>query len=159
MNRYEDLPDSTRVWVYQSNQPFPEREIADLRANIQQFVANWISHNQQLRAFGDILHNRFIVLMVDESRAGASGCSIDKSVHFLQRLQTHYGVDLFDRMQFSYLKDDTVHTVPRAEFSRLFQANEIDESTLVFDNLVTTKGDFEQKWTKPLAESWHKRMV
>ena len=159
MHSYNELPDSTRVWVYQSNRPFDAAVLPALRTQIQTFVENWISHNNQLRAFGDVYHNRFIVLMVDESQAGASGCSIDKSVHFLQALGQHYQVDLFDRMQFSYLNEGTVYTVSKEEFNRLFAAGEIKDDTLVFDTLVSNKGDFDKNWTKPLADSWHKRMI
>lgn len=159
MTAYEQLPPSTRVWVYQSNKPFADAQIPEIRKHIQAFATKWVSHNRQLHSFADILHNRFIVLMVDESQAGASGCSIDASVHFLQALQNHYQVDLFDRMVFSYKNGEKVVSVPREEFAALYEKGEIGDNTPVFDNLVSTKADFEAQWVKPLVESWHKQMV
>ncbi len=153
------LPDSTRVWIYQSNTPFPEKNIPEIRTQIQDFAQQWISHNRQLRAHGDVLHNRFVVLMVDESQAGASGCSIDKSVYFLKNLQAQYGVDLFDRMQFSYLDGDQVITVSKEEFAKLYSEEKINNDTPVFDTLVNTKRDYEAAFVKSLHKSWHKRMV
>lgn len=153
------LPDSTRVWIYQADRPFKSTDVPAVRHAVRQFVKNWISHNRQLRAFGDVYHNRFIVLMVDESQADASGCSIDKSVYFLKTLQQQYGVDLFDRMRFSYLEGEQVHTVGREEFERLYQKGEIDDETPVFDTLVNTKEDFDRRFTKALGESWHRRLV
>ena len=97
--------------------------------------------------------------MVDESLAGASGCSIDKSVHFIKQIEQHYGVDLFDRMTFTYKDGETVKSAPRMEFAELYKMGKINDATLVFDNLVKTKGDFTSNWVKPLGESWHKRMV
>lgn len=159
MTNYEQLPDTTRVWIYQANRPFGDADIPAIQEKVAQFVESWVSHNRQLRAFGDVLHNRFILLMVDESQAGASGCSIDKSVYFLKMLQAEYGVDLFDRMSFSYLDGEEVHTLPREEFSRRYQEGIISDQTRVFDNLVGNKKDFEAKWVKALADSWHARMV
>lgn len=156
---YQGLPGSTRIWIYQSSQPFNGEDVPHVKEYIRQFARSWVSHNLQLRAYGDLLHRRFVVLMVDESQAGASGCSIDKSVVFLKALQAEYGVDLFDRMKFSYLTEDEVHTVSRDEFAHLYAEGTIDDHTLVFDTLVNTKKDFEEKWIKPLGESWHKRMV
>lgn len=153
------LPDSTRVWIYQSNTPFPEKDIPEIRTQVQDFAQQWISHNRQLRAHGDVLHNRFVVLMVDESQAGASGCSIDKSVYFLKNLQAQYNVDLFDRMRFSYLDGDQVMTVSKEEFAQLYSEEKINNDTPVFDTLVNTKGDYEAAFVKPLGKSWHKRMV
>jgi len=157
--KYEDLPDNTRVWIYQSSTPFDESQIKEIKQDVQNFVQQWISHNNALQAFGDVLHQRFIVLMVDESRAGASGCSIDKSVHYMQALEQKFGVNLFDRMSFSYLKEDQIYTVPRDVFTELYEKGEINNRTLVFDNLVKNKLELETQWMKSLGDSWHARMV
>ncbi len=159
MTTTDILPNSTRIWIYQSDRPFKDENIPQVRAMVQRFAQEWISHNRQLRAHGDVLHNRFIVLMVDESQADASGCSIDKSVYFLKALQAEYGVDLFDRMRFSYKHGDAVETVSREEFARLYAEGKINDDTPVFDILVNNKGDFDQAFVKPLGKSWHKRMV
>ena len=159
MNDYATLPASTRVWIYHSNRPFDDQELPMVKVKLQQFARQWVSHNRQLRAHGDILHNRFVVLMVDESQSGASGCSIDSSVNFLKSLQAEHNVDLFDRMIFSYLDGEQVKSVSRDEFSALYEAGKITDDTPVFDTLVNNKGDFEQQWIKPLSQSWHKRMV
>ena len=156
---YTSLPDTTRVWIYQSNRPFSEEEIRVIDPAIQRFTDQWVSHNRDLKAFGKVFHEQFIVLMVDESHAGASGCSIDKSVYFIKQIEQAVGVDLFDRMTFTYQEEGKKYSVPRAEFARLYQEGKINDQTLVFDNLVNNKGDFETAWIKPLGESWHKRMV
>lgn len=159
MISYNTLPDSTRVWVYQSNRPFLKTDIPLLKVKLIQFTESWVSHNRQLRAFGDVLYEQFIVLMVDESMAGASGCSIDKSVYFLKGLEAEYNVDLFDRMTFAFKDGEIVKTASRDEFARLYQNGVINEQTLVFDNLVNNKGDFDKHWVKKMEDSWHMRMV
>lgn len=156
---YAQLPDTTRVWIYQSNVSFKDTDIPKLRNTLQTFAKNWVSHNKMLRTYADVYHNQFIVLMVDESLAGASGCSIDSSVRFMQQLQAEYKVNLFDRMCFAYLNEDKIKTASRDEFSSLYQQKHITDETLVFNNLVNTKLDFEQKWQVQLGDSWHKRMV
>ena len=159
MTNYEILPDSTRVWIYQAKAPFPEGMMKQLKQHLTQFATNWISHNNQLKSHAAIYHNQFIVLMVDESQAGASGCSIDKSVHFLQQLEQHYGIELFDRLTFTYKEGEAIKTAHKTHFSELYQSGKITDDTLVFDNLITTKAAFETAWLKPLKDSWHKRMV
>ena len=159
MIKQETLSSTSRVWIYQSNKPFPEQDWPVINTRVQEFAKNWVSHNRQLKAQGNLMHGQFIVLMVDENQADASGCSIDKSVYFLKQLQAEYGVDLFDRMTFTYKDGDIVKTADRDTFSKLYQEGAIDDQTLVFDNLVATKGDFDESWVKPLGSSWHKRMV
>jgi len=159
MTSYNTLSNETRVWIYQSSRLFNDTELQEIKHYLQQFATQWVSHNRALSAFADVFHNQFIVLMVDESQAGASGCSIDASVHFLQQLQAKYSVNLFDRMTFAYKDADEVKTANRTVFKELYDAGKINDNTLVFDNLVNTKAAFDQQWVKPLKESWHKRMV
>lgn len=156
---YDTLPDDTRVWIYQSNRPLTDTEVQAVREELQAFVQEWVSHNRQLRAHGDVWHRTFIVLLVDESQAGASGCSIDKSVYFLKSLQDRLGVDLFDRMAFAYREGEAVNVLPKAAFQEAYTEGRITDDTPVFDNLVDTKAAFERQWEKPLRDSWHKRFV
>ncbi len=159
MEAIDQLSDSTRVWIYQSNRPFKEEDEEQIKTYVKQFAQQWVSHNRQLKAFGDLLHRQFVILMVDESQAGASGCSIDSSVRFMKGLQAEFGVDLFDRMSFTYLDEGQVKTADRASFAAKYQDGEINDDTLVFDTLVDNKHKFKNSWIKPLGQSWHKRMV
>ena len=159
MTSVELLPETTRVWIYQSNRPFSAEEQTQLRPALQRFADQWVSHNQQLHSFADLYHDRFLVLMVDESHAGASGCSIDSSVRFIKQIESALGVDLFDRMRFSYKDGAEVRTVPRDEFAKLYADGKINDDTLVFDTLVNNKKSFDESFVKRLGDSWHKRMV
>ena len=159
MVAYESLADTSRVWIYQAARPFTDAELQEAQKYLEQFAQQWVSHNRALKAFAKVFHQQFIVLIVDESQAGASGCSIDSSVKFLQKLSAHFDIDFFDRMTFAYKEGAFVKTAPRTEFATLYKTGQLTEETLVFDNLVTTKADFEAAWIKPLGKSWHKRMV
>ncbi len=159
MINYDILSKNTKVWIYQSDKPFAQSDIPAIRAKIQEFTQNWISHSNELNAFGDLYHDRFIVLMVDESKAAASGCSIDESVRFLKRLGAQYDVDLFDRMNFSYKTEDGIKSAHREEFIELYKMGLITDETVVFNNLVATKEAFEKSWEVSLGESWHKQLI
>jgi hypothetical protein len=154
-----NLPDTARVWIYQSTRPFDEKEETVLKSQLNAFTAEWTAHSKQLCAAGDVLYNRFIVLAVDENQAGASGCSIDKSVYFMQSIENQYGVQLFERMNFAWLDGKTVKTAPSSDFKRLFTEGGITSETLVFDNLVSSVEGLKTAWLKPLSQSWHRRFV
>lgn len=159
MTSYETLPATTRVWIYQSSRVLTDTEATEVEPLVARFAQDWISHNRQLRAFGGLFHRQFVVLMVDESLAGASGCSIDKSVHFVKQLENKLAVNFFDRMTFTYQEEGNVKMANREEFAKLYAEGKINDETLVFDNLVSNKGDFDTAWIKPLGKSWHLRMV
>lgn len=149
----------SRVWIYQSTTPIAAADLARIKERISEFVQTWAAHQQPLSAWGDILHQRFILLAVDGTYNAPSGCSIDESVSFIRSIEQEFGLTLFDRMIFSYQQDGEVFTVPRQEFQRLYREGKINEETLVFDNLVASKHDLENAWLKPISESWHLRFV
>ncbi len=154
------LPDHAKVWIYQSSRQFTTAETAEIQQLISRFVSDWASHGRELSAEGALLHQQFLVLAVDENAAGASGCSIDKSVAFVRHLQTEYGVNLFDRLTFAFRTPESdIAFAERETFAALYQSKKINDETIVFNNLVATIGDLKQKWEVKLAESWHKRMV
>ncbi len=158
-NTIIDLPEISRVWIYQNKGPISGSDLPAISKAVDDFARQWVSHNQQMNARGIVLHERFIVLLADESRVGAGGCSIDSSVHFIKGLEQQYGLDLFDRMTFSYKSREGVQTVDRETFANLYQNGEITDDTIVFDTLVNTKGALDREFEKRLEDSWHKRMV
>ena len=66
---------------------------------------------------------------------------------------------MIERDHFAYIKNDDVKVVHMSELTRKVEKGEIDNETLFFDHLVSSKEDFLQAWLKPLGESWHKRFV
>ena len=153
------LDDQAKVWIYASNRVFTDEERDSLEKDLADFTEQWASHNRKLKAYGNIFHHKFICLMVDESQAGASGCSIDSSVHFIQNLERKYGIQLFDRLNYSYLDNNEVKSIHNSELATAIQEGRINEDTLMFDNLVKTKKDFIERWTVPFKDSWYTRMV
>lgn len=154
-----NMDHNSRVWVYQSSRQFLDKEVEQIKEKINAFTKEWSSHNQALEAHGDILLNRFIILMVDQNHAGASGCSIDKSVYFIQSLEKEYGVDFFDRMNIAYEKDGQIQTTRKEQFAELYSMGLINDDTIVFNNLVENKSEFDTRWKIRLADSWHKHMI
>lgn len=89
----------------------------------------------------------------------ASGCSIDKSVAFVQDLERAYGITLMDRMLLAFKQGDAITVEKMSDFEAKVDAGEITEDTIVFNNLVANKKDFVSNWEVPLRESWHARML
>lgn len=149
----------SKVWVYQSDRVFTTDEVTALEKVLAEFTQQWTAHNQQLKAKGEILHHRFIILMVDESQAEASGCSIDKSVHFLQEIEKQLGISLFNRQLVSIKDGEEVKTFTLNAIKTEFANNNITTNTLVFNTLVTTKQQFDTEWELPISQTWVNRFL
>jgi hypothetical protein len=153
------LSPESRVWIYVSDRALMPDELVFAQTRLDVFTRQWTAHNQALLAKAEVFQNRFVILAVDETQAGASGCSIDKSVHFLESLGGQLGVDLFDRMLFGWQQDGRLEVASRAVFAAKVQAGDIADETPVVDTLVKTKGDLAGRWLTPFGKSWHKRVI
>lgn len=146
----------SRVWIYQSNRQFAENETAEIQQQLDQFTAQWTAHGHQLKAKAEIRYGFFIILIVDQDSASATGCSIDSSVRVIKEIENAYGVDLFDRFNMAYKLDGQVYVNTKEDFETLITIKKIVPETIVFNNLVQTLAELEEKWEVPLANSWHK---
>jgi hypothetical protein len=151
-------PDS-RVWVYVSARPLTEAETEWMQPRLDAFTQQWTAHNAALKAKAEVLDGQMVILMVDETQAGASGCSIDKSVHFLENLGQAVGTDLFERMRFGWVENDRLRFEHRDVLSTLVQSGAVTEDTAMVNTLALTKRDLTENWLKPFGKSWHKRLI
>jgi len=147
--------ENSRVWVYQSNRELSAAEAGQIQQELDSFATGWTAHNNQLKAKGEVRYNRFLILIVDESQAGASGCSIDKSVHFMQHIEEEFGINLFDRFNLAYRDGETILSTPRHQFEELIKQKSIGTQTIVFNNMVQNLGELSTKWEVPFKDSWH----
>jgi hypothetical protein len=150
--------EQSRVWIYQSDRELSDAQAAKILDQLNGFAAEWTAHNHQLKAKAEIRYNRFLILIVDESQAGASGCSIDKSVNFMKKLEQQFGINLFDRFNFAYREGEQVISAPRHQFEELLKTKKINSQTIVFNNLVHDLQQLETKWEVPFKDSWHQQL-
>src|SRR5690349_23941697 len=114
-----EFSDQSRVWIYQSNRAFTASESSKVEKDLNAFAAQWEAHGAQLKAKAELRYNRFVILIVDEVQATASGCSIDRSAGFIRDLEQEYGVTMFDRFNMAYKKNNEVYSCTREEFESL----------------------------------------
>ncbi len=159
MTTINQMPDNAKLWVYQSNRAFTNEEASEITKAGLAFIADWAAHGASLNAGFEVIYNRFIVLAVDEQQALASGCSIDKSVKFIKDIELQFNLNLFDRMQVAYRKGNEIEVCKLSAFEKLAEQGMVNETTIVFNNMVTTKLAFENEWEVPLKQSWHKIVI
>lgn len=149
----------SKVWLYQSNRSFMPHEIKWLNIQLEIFANEWTAHNAQLKATAHVVEDRFIILLVDETQSNASGCSIDKSVHFLKQVEKKLSIELFNRMLVSYIVNEKIITISVQEAKELFLAGKINDDTIFFNTLTGTKEEFDSHFKIPFCNSWVKNYV
>ena len=152
------LPDTSRVWIYPCDRFFNEEESKIVKEDLNNFLSSWEAHGKKLAADGELVDNKFLILMADENAAHVTGCSIDSSVAFVKSLEQKFGVNFFDRTQVNYLENGEIAQCHLNDFWARRKALVVTEDTIVFDNLVKNKGQFNSSWKVPFKDSWHQEM-
>lgn len=150
---YNQINSDAKVWIYQSNRPFNASEKIDIESQLIDLCNNWNSHGTELSCSFQ-LHDWFICLFVDENKNITSGCSIDSSVAVIKAIASKYNIDFFNRMNIAFLDGELTKVLPLEQFK-----SQLTSQTVVYDNLVNTKSQYENKWKVPLSESWLARFA
>ncbi len=156
---FNDLPETSRVWIYQANRSFSLEELEEIKQKLDDFLAQWTAHGANLKAGYDIKYKRFITIGLDQGMNAASGCSIDASVHFIQELEKAYDVDLMDKMNVSFKQGEFVAYKTLTDFKKMAKNRSVSPNTIVFNNLVTNIAEYRTNWEVPAKDSWHNRFI
>ncbi|WP_194777323.1 hypothetical protein [Pararhodonellum marinum] len=152
---FEKMSSQSRVWIYQADREFLSEEKAIIQDRLKAFCEQWGTHGSNLSTSFDIKFDQIIVLAVDESKLGASGCSIDSSVKVLRELEAALGVDLVNQGKVSYLSDsDKVSVNSISGIKSAIHDGLLKPETLVLNPIVNQKQDLDKKWIIPAKESW-----
>lgn len=152
---FEEIAAHARIWIYQSNRKFTQEEISWVKDRLKAFCEQWNTHGAFMPTSYEIKFDQVIILSVDESNLGASGCSIDSSVKTLREIEQRLGVNLIDQGKIGFLAEQNALTV-----NSVFGIKEsvlsglLNPETLVLNPLVKQKADLENNWLIPAKESW-----
>jgi hypothetical protein len=152
----QDLPDSSRAWVFGSDRTLDQSTSDLLLREVDRFLAQWQAHGEPLTVGRSWKYGRFLTVAVDQSTAGASGCSIDGLFRALKGLEPRLGASLLPSgVIFFRDAKGSIQAVDRERFTELGAEGEIQPDTHVFDPTVTTLGEWRARFELNAADSWH----
>jgi hypothetical protein len=153
---FEALPDTARLWVFSASRPLEKAQSPALLRQVDDYLATWQAHGAPLRVGRDWRYERFLLVAVDESTAGASGCSIDGLVRCIRTAEEQLGITLTDNAPVWFKDGNEVRQVSRAQFRHLAQTGDVGPDTIVFNNTLTSlEAVRQERWEVPARESWH----
>ncbi|MCX2745919.1 hypothetical protein OO013_18710 [Mangrovivirga sp. M17] len=152
---FNELPANSRLWVYQADRDLTNEEQESIRPALFSFIDQWAAHGKALSAAGDFAFNRFLVIAVNEEQHGASGCSIDASVHFIKDLGNKLNINFFDRTKVLYLdNNDSINSKTLGEIKKDVIEGNLSPETRIFNTAVTNKKDFDDSFVINIKDSW-----
>jgi len=61
------LPDTSKVWIYQSSRTLTESELEEITLKLNAFIENWTAHGSDLQSGYEIKYKRFIILGLNQT--------------------------------------------------------------------------------------------
>jgi len=160
MIAFEKLPDESRAWVFGADRTLSEQQSKRLLEEVDRFLPTWTAHGAPLTVGRDWRHGRFLTIAVDQSTAGASGCSIDGLFRTLKSLESRLGASLVTSgLIFFRDKSGVVQSVDREKFSDLGAEGKLSDDTIALGPTVTTLREWRARFELPVRDSWHARLI
>ncbi|MCL7764127.1 ABC transporter ATPase [Polaribacter sp. Z014] len=156
---YSTITENAKVWVYPSSRKFYPNEIEGIESKVKEFLENWKSDDENFKVSYKFLYNRFIVLFANSENSNLTNADVDASVSFILGLQQEYKVELLDKMNACFKQGEFVQYKDLKDFKKLLKNKAVTAKSIIFDNLITTKVDFDNNWEIPIEESWYNRYL
>lgn len=143
----EYFSNDLRIWNYIPERKLTTSEVEHILKKGLEFSHSWQVHGAPLKSEVIVQHNTLVTVVVDNDMAAASGCSIDKSIAFVQALEQELGVSFMNRMKLLYSLANDIHIGDHRKL------NEIPDYAVVFNHLASDRKDYESEWA-PAKQSW-----
>lgn len=144
---YHKLPDDAKVWIYQADRPIEIDELNFINDLIEAFVEQWQLKTQDILGYAAVYYRRFIVIMADVGSIGKE--AIEEPIEMIHYIENELGIDFFQDKAICYkigLQD--IDSFYLEDIERLIDNGTFSKETLIFDNHINIKVDFENKWGK-----------
>ena len=143
---FEQFPDNSQVWVYSSDRFLSGTEEEFANEQLTAFIAQWAAHGTDLFAEFKIIDHNFIVIVADENKVKASGCSIDSSVRFIKDLGKELGINFFNRLSVLIEKDGEYKRIHFSDLSSFPDWN-------LYNTMAKNLSDLRGSWKSPISKS------
>ncbi|MDC1010000.1 ABC transporter ATPase [Flavobacteriaceae bacterium] len=151
---FKNIPDDSRVWIYQSNRDFTDLDIKIIKNKTTFFIDNWKAHGNDLQASYLIKERRFLVIAVNEKFNPIGGCSIDYSLQLVNDISNTINLDLLDRLLVNYRSENKIKSISLKDLKNKIKNRSFLPETIIFNTTVKTKKELSTDFELKISSSW-----
>lgn len=145
---FNTTADQSRIWIYAAEQELTNDQENYILKSISTHLQNWEAHQAPLTAGVAILEKHFIIIALDETKNGASGCSIDTLQNKIQEIEKELSISLLNRLNIFCRIGNAIECIPTVKL-----AERANKETLFYDLTIQKKSELSN-WLKPIEEGW-----
>jgi len=145
----KDLTSEAKIMIYPGSRKFFPNEIPVLREQLDSFCSGF----KGIDICCEIKYDRFLVFMISE----ATPLDLDSQnllVDFVLSLEKKFEISLLDKVNVCFKQGQYVQLKEIPAFKLLIKNKGVSKKTVVFDNMINTKFEYDDSWEVPAGESW-----
>ena len=151
---FKNMPDDSRIWIYQSDRDLIESEISIIDDKTTLFLDSWQAHGKDLECSYTIIHKRFIIIAVNENINPIGGCSIDYSLQLINDISDSIQVNLLNRLIVNYKIDNKIASASLNDLKNKIKDGAFSPETIIFNTAINTKGELLNNFEVDIKSSW-----
>ena len=151
---FKNMPDDSRIWIYQSDKDLNELEISIINDKSTSFLDSWQAHGKDLECSYSIINKRFIVIAVNENINPIGGCSIDYSLQLINDISDSIQIDLLNRLIVNYKVDNKIASASLNDLKNKIKDGAFSSETIIFNTAINTKGELLTNFEIDIKSSW-----
>jgi len=151
---FQNMPDDSRIWTYQSDRDLLELEIAIINDKASSFLNTWQAHGKDLECSYSIINKRFIVIAVNENVNPIGGCSIDYSLQLINDISESINLNLLNRLVVNYIKDNKISSVSLNDLKKKIKDGTFSSETIIFNTAISKKAELLDNFEIKIRSSW-----
>ncbi len=145
----KDLSAEAKVMIYPGGRKFFPNELPIIREQLDSFCSNL----KDVDICYEIEYDRFLIFMI----SAETPLNLDDHnslVDFILGLEKSLEISLLDKVNVCFKQGQYVQLKEIPAFKSLIKNKGVSKKTIVFDNMISTKFDYEDSWEIPAGESW-----
>lgn len=145
----EEFGPESKVIIYPGGRKFYPNELPILKDSLASFCNNL----EGVDLHCEIRYDRFLVFFI----ADKTPLDLDTQnllVSFILELEKTYDMSLLDKVNVCFKQGPYVQLKEIPDFKLLIKNKGVSKKTVVFDNMITTKLEYQDSWEVPAGESW-----
>ncbi len=146
---YNLLPETSKIYIYPSSRKFYKDEFPIINKRVEKYLNEFST----IDSFFGIKYQRFIVIIISD-KTPLSIDQIDILISFIQSLEKEFNLSLLDKVNVCFKQGEYVQLKEIPDFKKLIKNRGVSKKTIVFDNLINTKEEYENYWEMPAESSW-----
>jgi len=152
----ESLPDSSKLWVFQSPTPISPSDENQIHTILKAFTSQWEAHGKPLQAGFEVREHHFILIAAND---GTTGCSIDKLMHAIAEIEVQTNLVLQNNDLVALKNEGHYQFFPFTKMKEAAENQQITAETELINKAATQLGEIRANWLIKVGESWAKRYL